>query len=506
MVTFGSMVRARRTQLGLTRRQLSQAIVCAEVTLRKIEDDERRPSPQMAQLLAGALRLGPAEREEFITAACARQLRPYLTRRKRQSSARPGDHHRLLALAEDSFWRYPDATQQQAFDALDHFLHELRATLRQHLRADVQVALRLTGMASEFWLKRNHLTEGRGWLEQALLLDVMPTEARALALFGAGRMAAFQADHTHARRRLDECAALCERLRLDALWARVVQQKGWIALWGEWQPDEAATLYGDSRDRYRVLGDDLRGAHTQCDLALALTYASPQADLPQARRLACDSLTCFRERRSDFGIAYALHALTQVETVANRLADAEAYETEALALFRALNSSRDVAWSLAHLGDLALLRGQLDRARDYREQSMALFNEIGEKQAVCISLHALAQIAREQGDLPLASRRLAAGLQSALDLQMPYVLAHGFNELAGIRLAMNCPADAALFLGAGNALSQRFGRAFPAHEAARFAAWAGEARAALGEAAYEAVTLKGSTLPLHSVVLLAVTA
>jgi transcriptional regulator with XRE-family HTH domain len=498
--TFGTIVRSRRTELGLTRRQLSQIVVCAEVTLRKIEDDDRRPSPQMAQMLAEALRFTPTEREHFITTACTRQIRPFLSRRQRPTAV-GGE---LLALAEDSFARYPDAWQQRTFDALHKRLTELRALLRQLLRMDTQSAMRLAGLCSEFWAKRNHLTEGRGWLEQTLLLDVTPTEARALALFGAGRMAAFQADHSHARYRLDECAGLCERLHLDTLWARVVQQQGMIALWGEWQLDEAAKLYSGSHERFRVLGDDLHSAHAQCDLALTLAYASPEPDLPRARHLASDSLACFRARHSDYGVAYALHVLTQVETVANRISEAEACETQALALFRALNSPRDVAWSLAHLGDLALLRGSLEQARDYREQSLALFNEIGEKQAVCVSLHALAQIAREQGDLAQASLRLTAGLQTALDLQMPYVLAHGFNELAGIRLAMHCPADAALFLGAGNALSQRCGRAFPDHEAARFAAWTGEARAALGDQAYEAATQRGAALSIQTAVGLAV--
>jgi predicted ATPase/transcriptional regulator with XRE-family HTH domain len=67
--SFGYWVRRRRKALDLTQQALAQQVGCAAVSLRKIEADERRPSPQMAQRLAHHLALPPAELAAFMAAA-----------------------------------------------------------------------------------------------------------------------------------------------------------------------------------------------------------------------------------------------------------------------------------------------------------------------------------------------------------------------------------------------------------------------------------------------------
>jgi predicted ATPase/transcriptional regulator with XRE-family HTH domain len=67
--SFGYWVRRRRKALDLTQEELAQQVGCAVVSLRKIEADERRPSPQMAQRLAHHLALPPAELPRFMAAA-----------------------------------------------------------------------------------------------------------------------------------------------------------------------------------------------------------------------------------------------------------------------------------------------------------------------------------------------------------------------------------------------------------------------------------------------------
>ena len=64
--TFGSWLKVRRQALDLTQVQLARQIGCAEVTLGKIERDQRRPSKQMAELLAIALCLPDEAREAFV--------------------------------------------------------------------------------------------------------------------------------------------------------------------------------------------------------------------------------------------------------------------------------------------------------------------------------------------------------------------------------------------------------------------------------------------------------
>lgn len=64
--TFGSWVRDRRRKLDLTQAELGRRASCSEATIRKIEADERRPSLQLAGLLARALSIPPNETQRFL--------------------------------------------------------------------------------------------------------------------------------------------------------------------------------------------------------------------------------------------------------------------------------------------------------------------------------------------------------------------------------------------------------------------------------------------------------
>jgi transcriptional regulator with XRE-family HTH domain len=64
-LSFGRWLRRRRRALDLTQAQLAQQVGYAEVTLRKIEADELRPSKQMAATLATHLEIAPADRAAF---------------------------------------------------------------------------------------------------------------------------------------------------------------------------------------------------------------------------------------------------------------------------------------------------------------------------------------------------------------------------------------------------------------------------------------------------------
>ena len=55
--SFGQWVRLRRTDLRLTQGELARQVFCSEIMIRKIEGDERRPSPEIARGLAKHLQL-----------------------------------------------------------------------------------------------------------------------------------------------------------------------------------------------------------------------------------------------------------------------------------------------------------------------------------------------------------------------------------------------------------------------------------------------------------------
>jgi predicted ATPase/transcriptional regulator with XRE-family HTH domain len=67
--TFGEWLRQSRNDLHLTREQFARRVGCSVSALRKLEDGERRPSTQIAELLANCLNIPPAERSTFVNVA-----------------------------------------------------------------------------------------------------------------------------------------------------------------------------------------------------------------------------------------------------------------------------------------------------------------------------------------------------------------------------------------------------------------------------------------------------
>src|SRR5919206_2571178 len=63
--TFGQWLQRRRLALHLTQQQLGTLAGCSAAMIRKIEADERRPSPDVLRLLADALQIPDAERAAF---------------------------------------------------------------------------------------------------------------------------------------------------------------------------------------------------------------------------------------------------------------------------------------------------------------------------------------------------------------------------------------------------------------------------------------------------------
>lgn len=66
---FEDWLHDRRLQMGLTQAELAQCVGCALPTIKKIEHGERRPSREIAGLIAGCLGVPPEQWDSFIAAA-----------------------------------------------------------------------------------------------------------------------------------------------------------------------------------------------------------------------------------------------------------------------------------------------------------------------------------------------------------------------------------------------------------------------------------------------------
>src|SRR5512146_2511485 len=69
METFGEWLRGQRAARKLTREEFARRIGCSVSALRKIENGERRPSTQIAELLASCLDVPLEEHATFVRVA-----------------------------------------------------------------------------------------------------------------------------------------------------------------------------------------------------------------------------------------------------------------------------------------------------------------------------------------------------------------------------------------------------------------------------------------------------
>ncbi|KAA3661453.1 MAG: helix-turn-helix domain-containing protein [Chloroflexi bacterium] len=67
--SFGQIVKERRAAIGLTQAELANRVGCAPITIRRIEGNNLRPSVQMAELLALALKIPETEQLGFVRLA-----------------------------------------------------------------------------------------------------------------------------------------------------------------------------------------------------------------------------------------------------------------------------------------------------------------------------------------------------------------------------------------------------------------------------------------------------
>ncbi|HEX6288902.1 MAG TPA: tetratricopeptide repeat protein [Herpetosiphonaceae bacterium] len=65
-ISFGRWLKQRRKALELTQDDLARLVNCSGITIRKIEANERRPSRQIAELLADRLEIAPSDRAAFL--------------------------------------------------------------------------------------------------------------------------------------------------------------------------------------------------------------------------------------------------------------------------------------------------------------------------------------------------------------------------------------------------------------------------------------------------------
>jgi DNA-binding CsgD family transcriptional regulator len=267
----------------------------------------------------------------------------------------------------------------------------LRAALNWSLDQDdepdvgraAQLGLRLAVSLWWFWHTHDYLSEGRRYLERAILRRSDPTMARfrARALNAAAGLALYQADYGASKALMEEALAL-----------------------------------------YRELGDKEGIAAGLTDLGL-LAVLGQRDDIPLPAVLE-ELMELKPELKNRNTLAYLLMLEGLMALSRGDLEHSVALHEQSLELFREIHNTQGVITCLGHLGLQALIRGDYESAPTLLRESLRLAWELDYKQSIQHCLYTLACVTacREQ---PVRAARLwgaVEGMEEAYSTHLTPVI------------------------------------------------------------------------------------
>ena len=268
----------------------------------------------------------------------------------------------------------------------------------------------------------------------------------------------------------------------------------------------AATFY-----RYWYIRG-VREGRTWLDRLLAAAPAAPQKILAKAlyasgslTQLCGDneaaatslerSLALYRAIGNERGAAWALHDLGMAEWALREPTAVKARFDEALKIFRQLGDPIGIAYTLQFLGCWELAFGDPDRSIELFAEHEALVRPTGIPNLVAHTAEFAADARwRGLGELDEARPLLREALGLYRQVGTPLCAAHGLESTAGWAAACGAAANAAVLLGATEALRADAGTPVPPYESLFYQELRELLHARLGEEAYERALAHGRTL------------
>lgn len=369
--------------------------------------------------------------------------------------------------------------QQQWIVPIEMEHANLRAAMQMAKDAgDGETLARLAGGLWPFWYARGFLTEGRGWLADALAMVGERTDLRLKLLIGSGALAHVQADDVSASRALGEALDL----------GRAAGEPRTLSL--------ALTLLGAvARDR----GDYGR---SEALLQEGLERAR-MADDAWASGMALNALAILHERRGEFDRAAAVlqesaalaeassdiwgkvHAISNMAHLRHRLGEFEQasslYEQGA-ALYREIGDRRGEANALTNLGRIAERLGDLDRAVDLHSQSLEVTHALGDRRGTATALANRGVAHLRRGDLGHAGEDLRESLAIRFDTTDREGIATCLEKLSEVAIARGRAERGVRLWATSAALRDAIGAPLAPSERASYDVVMAAARSMLGDA------------------------
>lgn len=321
--------------------------------------------------------------------------------------------HTYLALADATELKLFGGNQTASLALLesehDNFRSALEWGLRQTSDAQIRLAaLRLTAVLARFWHLREHLYEGRAWLEEALILaQQWPAgeagaaqsgaiqAVRAKLLYGLGNLTGSMDDKQRSIALLEESLALLRQLDDRRALVLTLQRLGEL-LSNQKEARQVAARLEESLTLARALQDNWLIARS---LVLLAIIAIERGDYAGGEPLARESLAIYRTLDDAGSLVYLLNVLGQFELQLGNPQQAVACFAEALVLDQIHNPmvSLGQAWTLRNLGFAAQTAGDYAQATVNYQQSLRLRLDLNDIDGAAWCLEGLAEVAVATG-------------------------------------------------------------------------------------------------------------
>lgn len=363
-----------------------------------------------------------------------------------------------LVLAEEGNPELSSAERTLWLSRCDFEIDNFRSALDWlFANQDLDWGLRLCMALFRFWDMREHLIEGRAWLETMLgLAGVGYSKERAKLCIFLGALTTTQGDFPAAERFLQQSLQLYEQLQDQ---------------WGIAASLNALGVSG--RDR----GD----------------YVTAQNHLER-------SLACWRTLPDRLATARCLHNLANVAKIRGDYPRAQIALREATEIFQEVGDPSGAAWSMNQQGDIEREQGNLDLARDFYHRALKAFRVATDRWGSARSLADLGYVCCEQKDYATAHAAYREALEVFSQLGHQRGMARSLEGFACLAAARGDLVRALTLAAAATHLRQVISAPLPRAEQSKLDQALASAWASLGEAEGKAAWAEGSALSIESAI------
>jgi tetratricopeptide (TPR) repeat protein len=467
---FGPALKALRKQAGLTQEELGRRVNYSREYIAYLESGQRKPDVIIvASLFVPALELthNPEDTSALIELAAGahgKQPRDFGIRiaRERKAGEPPVP---------------PDTLKQM---------------LSWYVQMRPEAALEMATAMGPFWRANGQFSEARAWLRDILAHSTSPTVSRGEALLHAADFARHQGDLAESIALYDEACALFTAHSDAHNLCMALCQQAWAFYDTNHQQAEALAALERGLSIARRTGDkagvvEALGALAHMQMAGAATDAARDAIAAMLE----EALHCAQELDDGHKRGFLSQQLAALELSRGQVRAALAHFEQAVEAFRVTGDVFSVAWSQSGCGECALLLGDLAGARRCFEQGQRTFEATGGREGVLILTHHLARVDLLTGRLIDAANGFARCLALCDASDYPQMHARCLAGLGGVAVRAGQPEMGARLLAAAQRQFDTLPPFLLPPDEAEYAAFADEARRALGDAAFTAAWQAG---------------